>query len=167
MEKTISSSAYCLMAIGLCLIIVCFSNFVVVELYGGGVLEYRGRLPEIDEDLPENVDYALFQFGRITPLSEAQYRFLSRYARMSEISGIVGLCVWGLGCLLVVPRLAPYRGDLPTFRQRAWLAEGLLKAIVKNRVLLILVVVCASVFLLSFVMSMLNATGRAFWRAGG
>jgi hypothetical protein len=161
------------MVVGLCLFIVCNSGFVLFELYGGGVLEYRGRILEMDERLPADVDYALFDHGRITPLSARQYRFLSRYEKISEACGIVGLILWTIGCLLVLGECRPEAlrnaeralgPPTPRYLERFMLFKALVVFIVQNRVLLLLLIVCLSIFLLSFIMSILNGADAAFWR---
>jgi len=171
-QKRGSLEAY-LMLVGLCLLIVCSSQFVLFEYYGGGVLEYRGQMAEMDRRFPDDVDYALFQRGRATPLSAKQYRFLTSYERISEACGIVGLIVWSIGCLLVFRRTRSeplrngetgIRSPTPLYVLHFMLFKRLLVFIVQNRVLLVLLMAWLSIFLLSFLMFVLNETGAAFWR---
>ena len=164
-EKRGSLEACCIL-LALCLGIVCVSAFVLFEFYGGGVLEHRERILEMNQELPPDVHYALFQVGRITPLSAGQYRFLSMYERISEACGIVGFVLWGIGVLLVLTKRNPEalrnvitirHPPRPRYQTQFMLFKTLLVFIMRNRVLLLAVIVCLSMFVLSFIMFLLYA----------
>ena len=52
----------------------------------------------------------------------------------------------------------------PRYQTQFMLFKTLLVFIMRNRVLLLAVIVCLSMFVLSFIMFLLNEAGMAFWR---